>query len=69
MDRLCHLGDRLGGSSYTGGASVPVENTQGGQGTQDSHWRETIFVAELMTGFLDAGVTNPLSLLRKAYGI
>ena len=55
--------DRLGGSSYTGGASVPVENTQGGQGTRDGHWRETIFVAELMTGFLNSGVANPLSLL------
>ena len=55
--------DRLGGSSYTGGASVPVENTQGGQGTRDGHWRETIFVAELLTGFLNSGVANPLSLL------
>ena len=55
--------DRLGGSSYTGGASVPVENEFGGQGTQDSHWRESVFVAELMTGFIDAGVANPLSLL------
>jgi len=39
---------------------VPVENT-GGQGTADSHWRETVFGAELMTGFLNSGVPNPLS--------
>jgi hypothetical protein len=38
---------------------VPVENT-GGQGTQDSHWRETIFRNELMSGFIQkAG--NPIS--------
>jgi hypothetical protein len=40
---------------------VPVENT-GGPGTADSHWRETVFRNELMTGFV--GVSdNPLSLL------
>lgn len=42
-------------------SSVPVENT-GGQGTQDSHWRESTFNTELMTGFLDSGV-NPISAL------
>ena len=40
--------------------SVPVENT-GGEGTRDSHWRESVFDNELMTGFLDGGVDNPLS--------
>ncbi|OHB78686.1 MAG: hypothetical protein A2W31_00905, partial [Planctomycetes bacterium RBG_16_64_10] len=40
--------------------SIPVENT-GGPGTQDAHWRETVFGNELMTGFLDSGVENPLS--------
>lgn len=54
--------DRLGGSSYTGGASVPVENGSGG-GQRDVHWRESVFDAELMTGVLDLGVPNPLSLL------
>ncbi len=39
---------------------VPVENTQGGQGTRDTHWRESTFVTELMTGFI-AGAGNPLS--------
>jgi hypothetical protein len=50
--------DDAGGDTYTGG-KVPVEN-EGGLGTADSHWRETVFDAELMTGFVDLG-TNPLS--------
>jgi len=41
--------------------TVPVEAT-GGPGTADSHWRETVFGNELMTGFLSPG-TNPLSRL------
>jgi hypothetical protein len=40
-------------------ASVPVENT-GGPGTYGGHWRESTFVSELMTGYLNPG-TNPLS--------
>ncbi|HTO01231.1 MAG TPA: leishmanolysin-related zinc metalloendopeptidase, partial [Microthrixaceae bacterium] len=39
----------LGGTS-----TVPVENT-GGPGTADSHWRETIFTTELMTGWMNSG--------------
>lgn len=54
--------DDLGGTSYTGGAKVPVENTQGGSGTLDGHWRESVFVNELMTGFLNSGA-NPLSAI------
>jgi hypothetical protein len=50
--------DDAGGASYTGG-KVPVEDT-GGQGTADSHWRESVFATELMTGFIGAGA-NPLS--------
>ena len=42
------------------GNRVPVENT-GGAGTRDGHWRETTFGRELMTGFFNAGVANPLS--------
>lgn len=34
------------------GSSVPVENT-GGSGTAGTHWRETTFGSELMTGFAD----------------
>lgn len=39
--------------------TVPVHST-GGTGTQYTHWRESYFVNELMTPFLDAGA-NPLS--------
>jgi hypothetical protein len=50
--------DAVGGAGY-GGLKVPVEST-GGKGTADSHWRESVFGDELMTGFLDPGA-NPLS--------
>ncbi|MFP6765405.1 MAG: leishmanolysin-related zinc metalloendopeptidase, partial [Planctomycetaceae bacterium] len=39
---------------------VPVE-TDGGPGTAGGHWDEETFANELMTGFLDGGVTNPIS--------
>ena len=42
------------------GNPVPVENS-GGSGTRDSHWRESTFGRELMTGFYNSGVLNPLS--------
>lgn len=58
--------DAVGGTSYTGGAKVPVENSQGGPGTRDAHWRESVFGAELMTGFINSGVTNPLSRVSTA---
>lgn len=50
----------------TGGAAapVPVENT-GGAGTRNGHWRETVFVNELMSGFI-AEADNPLSRLTVA---
>ena len=44
--------------------AVPVENT-GGQGTADSHFRESVFRNELMTGFVGAA-GNPLSRLTVA---
>jgi hypothetical protein len=44
--------------------AVPVENT-GGQGTADSHWRESVFRNELMTGFVGTA-GNPLSRLTAA---
>ena len=40
-------------------AVVPVENT-GDVGTRNSHWRDTIFKNELMTGFVNAA-PNPMS--------
>jgi hypothetical protein len=53
--------DAIGGSTYTGGQKVPVENT-GGAGTANAHWRDSVLQNELMTGYLSAGVT-PLSVL------
>jgi len=47
----------LAGATVT---SVPVENT-GGTGTAFSHWREAVFGAELMTGFLNSRTANPIS--------
>jgi hypothetical protein len=43
----------------TSASGVPVENT-GGSGTRDSHWRETVFTNELMTGWANSGAL-PLS--------
>lgn len=57
----------LGGPA---GTRVPMENCVGisgcGGGTRDSHWREPIFRTELMTGYLNGGVFNPLSALTVA---
>jgi hypothetical protein len=49
-----------------GGAAprVPVEAT-GGPGTRDSHWRETVFRNELMSGFVESA-GNPLSRMTAA---
>lgn len=63
--------DSIGGTTYTGGNKVPVENCGPaspngcGGGTVNSHWREPTFVNELMTGFLNNGA-NPLSRLTAA---
>ncbi len=51
-------------SALGGAGAVPVE-ANGGPGTADSHWRESLFANELMTGFINAG-TNPLSRLTAA---
>ncbi len=48
----------------SGPTPVPVENT-GGAGTKNSHWRETVFKNELMSGFI-AAPDNPLSRLTVA---
>lgn len=53
--------DAIGGTTYTGGNKVPVENT-GGAGTANSHWRESVLKNELMTGYINNG-SNPLSIL------
>lgn len=51
----------LTGEPATG---VPVENT-GGPGTRESHWRESVFGGELMSGFISAA-GNPLSRVTAA---
>jgi hypothetical protein len=48
-----------GGSIYSG-TPVPVENT-GGTGTVNSHWRESVFASELMTGWVVIGGVAPMS--------
>jgi hypothetical protein len=50
---------------HTSVNSVPVENT-GGSGTADAHWRESVFGNELMTGWLNSGIANPLSRITVA---
>jgi hypothetical protein len=54
----------IGKLKGAGSTAVPVENT-GGPGTQDSHWRETVFRNELMTGFVGAS-GNPMSRMTVA---
>ena len=51
----------LAGPTGFNGTGVPVEAT-GSAGTAFSHWRESVFGSELMTGWLNAGA-NPLSAL------
>ena len=54
--------DAAGGTAYTGGAKVPVDN-QAAVGSSDAHWREPVLRLELMTPELTPGVTNPLSAI------
>jgi hypothetical protein len=52
--------NRDGGASYAGN-KIPVEN-QGGPGTADGHWRESVMGRELMTGYISLN-SNPLSTI------
>jgi hypothetical protein len=53
-----------GGSGEACAADVAVEGLPSGPGTADSHWRESIFDTELMTGFVEAtGTPIPLSTI------
>lgn len=55
--------DPATGQPVGGGAPTPVPiEDQHGPGTRGSHWRETVFGGELMTGFVGAA-PNPLSRL------
>lgn len=56
--------DAAGGSSFSG-SKVPVEN-EAGQGSGDSHWRESTMGVELMTPFVTQGTANPLSAITVA---
>lgn len=53
----------IGGAIFSGSV-VPVEN-QGGAGTRDAHWRNSVFGRELMQGFASAG-GMPLSRVTAA---
>ena len=57
--------DRSGGSGYVAGQKVPVAN-DAVLGRADAHWRESVFVTELMSPFLDTGVPNPASVISLA---
>lgn len=53
----------VGGFEDLGGSGgIPVENS-GGSATRNKHWRESYFGIELMTGYLNGGVKNPLSIM------
>ena len=56
--------DQAGGTDYTDGAKVPVENV-GGRGSRDSHWRESLLDDELMTSRAEVGdnALQPLSAI------
>ena len=52
-----------GGTAACGGG-VAVEGLPFGAGTADSHWRESVFDSELMTGFVEAqGLSMPFSAI------
>jgi len=57
--RAAFFGSLTPGTTFTG-VSVPVEGSFG-PGTRLSHWRESSFLTELMTGFLGPGNIIPLS--------
>ena len=54
--------DEAGGTNYTDGAKVPVEN-RAGPGSGDSHWRQTVFETELMTPYASIGTPDALSAI------
>ena len=54
--------DEAGGTNYTDGAKVPVENLAG-PGSGDSHWRQSVFVTELMTPYASIGTPDALSAI------
>ena len=57
--QLFGVAPTTGRAAAGGGVPVPIEDNFG-PGTQGSHWRESVFGNEMMTGFVDQGL-NPLS--------
>lgn len=55
--------DEAGGTAYLGGAKVPVENGTGSSGSDNRHWRRSVFGVELMTAFEMLGVRDPVSAI------
>lgn len=54
--------DSIGGGAYSGN-KVPVED-QGGQGSANGHWRESVLDEELMTSIAEGvGVPTPISIV------
>lgn len=54
--------DRAGGANYTDGGKVPVENKGDSPGSDDGHWRKSVFGTELMTPSISPyDESNPLS--------
>ena len=52
--------DAAGGTAYRD--PIPVENT-GGAGSQDGHWRESVFGSELLSPSVAPGQIQPLSAI------
>ena len=50
-----------GGANYQGG-KVPVENAQGGRGSQDKHWRLSVMPGELMTYNIDGTALSAITI-------
>ena len=57
--------DEIGGTAYARGAKVPVENLGTRSGSDDSHWRKSVFGNELMTWSIAPG-SSPLSAVTVA---
>ncbi|WP_419163370.1 Ig-like domain-containing protein [Candidatus Palauibacter sp.] len=55
--------DEAGGTAYTGGRKVPVENSTGRSGADNRHWRRSVFGLELMTAVEVLGVREPVSAI------
>lgn len=68
-DKYCYIGEKAVKvySNLTGRKQsfIPLQTT-GGSGTAGAHWSEEIFFNELMTGYYNSNIENPLSKLTLA---